>query len=201
MRSRDAKGVPTHAGCVTLSPAQIVKKCLLSDCGLLILRNLRSKLIMSKYVAGAEPPVFGGWAGDPGSHRGSWGVLGGSADAHGAYLSTAGEYGSPGSFVPQARPLPGRVPCIPEGSDPVLGLGQGLPWLSAGSRGVVGGSVDGNGCYQTRKRETGAQGCSPPPITPVTRANARAVCMGTLLGRRAYWGSRAAWGVKLPGSG
>ena len=82
-----------------------------------------------------------------------------------------------------------------------LGLGQGLPWLSAGSRGVVGGSVDGNGCYQTRKRETGAQGCSPPPSTPVTRANAHAVCMGTLLGRRAYWESRAAWGVKLPSSG
>ena len=104
-------------------------------------------------------------------------------------------------FLPQARPLPGRVPCIPEGSDPVFGLGQGLPWLSAGSRGVVGGSVDVNGCHQTRKRETGAQGCSPPPSTPASWANARAVCMGALLGRRACWGSRVAWGVKLPSSG
>ena len=116
-------------------------------------------------------------------------------------------YPLPGSMAPQGALCPkiarflGGWPCIPEGSDPVFGLGQGLPWLSAGSRGVVGGSVDGNGCHQTRKRETGAQGCSPPPSTPVTRANARAACMGALLGRRAYWGSSWAWGVKLPSGG
>ena len=55
---------------------------------------------------------FAGQGGDPGSQRGSWGDIGGSADAYGAHLPTAGEYGSPGSFVSQARPLPGRVPCI-----------------------------------------------------------------------------------------
>jgi len=55
---------------------------------------------------------FAGQGGDPGSQRGSWGDIGGSADAYGAHLPTAGEYGSPGSFASQARPLPGRVPCI-----------------------------------------------------------------------------------------
>ena len=34
---------------------------------------------------------------------------GGSADAYGAHLPTAGEYDSPGSFVPQARPLNERA--------------------------------------------------------------------------------------------
>jgi hypothetical protein len=53
---------------------------------------------------------FAGQGGDPGSQRGSWGDIGGSADAYGAHLPTAGEYGSPGSFVSQARPLYGRAP-------------------------------------------------------------------------------------------
>ena len=65
---------------------------------------------------------FGGFGGDPGSHRGFWGAIGGSTDAYGAYLPTAGEYGSPGSFVPQARPLKGRVPI----------------WMCKGEAGVLG---------------------------------------------------------------
>ena len=103
------------------------------------------------------------------------------------------------ALLPPVRPP--RRPCIPEGSESVFGLAQGLPWLSARSRGVDGGSVDGHGYYQTRKREIGAQGCSPPPSTPASRANARAVCMEQPWGRRAYWGSRAAWGVTLPSNG
>ena len=52
---------------------------------------------------------FGGFGGGPGSQRGSWGDIEGSADAYRSYLPTAGKYVSPGSFVPQARPFYGSI--------------------------------------------------------------------------------------------
>ena len=76
--------------------------------------HVSKKSLIRLFAAGkpqwSERALFGGLGGDPGSQRGSWGDIGGSADAYGAYLPTAGKYGSPGSFVPQARPLYGRAP-------------------------------------------------------------------------------------------
>ena len=131
---------------------------------------------------------------------GPGGFLGVQRTRMGHAYPLPGSMAPQGALCPKLARLPRRVPCMPEGSDPVFGLGQGLPWLSAGSRGVVGGSVDGNGCYQTRKRETGAQGCSPPPITPVTRANARAVCKNNRKAWVPSWGGGRAGGAERPGA-
>ena len=99
-----AKGVLVNSVCVMLGPALPLQK------GRFRAQDCRNRV--DSWTLGlqwSERALFGGLGGDPGSQRGSWGDIGGSTDACGSYLPTAGKYGSPGSFVPQARPLNERA--------------------------------------------------------------------------------------------
>jgi hypothetical protein len=86
----------------------------------------------------SERSFLDGLGGDPGSHGGFWGGIGGSADACGSHLPTAGEYGSPGCFLSQARPLYGRAP-LQAGKERALNKrARDQPVLNGGLVGILG---------------------------------------------------------------